>query len=569
MFIVANITDLLVNPYIWASVMNIIQKSFSGGITENDFRNLVIYLLYTVILSVFFWSLHGPARVMEMTNAFRARKNYREKLLGGVMSMPLSWHSEHHSGDTIDKIEKGTSALFRFSEDSFEIIYAIIQFIGSLCMLIYLYPKSLPIAVVMFGISIWITIRFDKILINQYRSINKSENEISKSVFDSISNITTIVILRVEKLVFDSISHKIEKPFDLFYNSNKLNELKWFLTSFCCRIMIVSVLVLYFYEHIGLKQGIQVGSAYLLLDYLNKVKDIFFMFTRMYSDVVKQSAKINNSELLTEEFKGEALTNHVLPSDWKVIEVKNLNFSYRNGSDDRNINHLNDLSFRIERGEKIAFVGQTGSGKTTALKIIRGLYTPSNLDLYVDGKKVEEGFSGIERAISLIPQDPEIFSTTIRSNITLGAEYTEKEIIYFCNTACFYSVLDLLPKGIDSSINEKGVNLSGGQKQRLALTRGLLASKNKDIILLDEPTSSLDPETEIDVYRNIIDVFKDRVIISTIHKLNLLYLFDRVVVFDQGNIVGDGTLEEVISNCPKFSVLWNKYQESLSQSSLQ
>jgi ABC-type multidrug transport system fused ATPase/permease subunit len=560
MFIIANIVDLLVNPFIWASILNLLQTSFNRGINRNDFDLLIVYLLCSVLLSIFFWSLHGPARVIEMSNAFKARRNYRERLLSGVMSMPLSWHSDHHSGDTIDKIEKGTTALFRFSEDSFEIIYAIIQFIGSLSMLVYLYPKSFPIALVMFGISIIITIKFDKILIDQYRSINKSENEISQSVFDSISNITTIIILRVEKLVFDSISHKIEKPYKLFHRSNKLNEFKWFLTSFCCRIMIVSVLLVYFWEHIGLKEGIQVGSAYLLFDYLNKVRDIFFRFTGMYSDVVKQSAKIGNSEILSEQFTEGTLTNHLLNKDWREINIGNLNFSYNNGENDR---HLSNVNLALRRGERIAFIGETGSGKTTMLKVMRGLYDPTSLNLFVDGKNIPGGFDDISRDISLIPQDPEIFATTIGLNITLGAEYPPVEIISFCHLACFSEVLDKLPNGLDSSINEKGVNLSGGQKQRLALTRGLLASRDKSIILLDEPTSSLDPKTELDVYKNIMSFFDKQLIISTVHKLNLLPLFSRIVVFSDGQIIADGTISELLNSCPKFIDLWSKYQGNL------
>lgn len=561
MFIVANILDLLAGPYIWSQIMNIIQGSLVRGLTYNDFYKLCMYLSFTIILSISFWSLHGPARVMELSNAFKARRDYREKLISGVFSMPLSWHSEHHSGDTIDKIEKGTTALFRFSEDSFEIIYAVVQFVGSLSMLFYLYPKSLPIAILMFTISIFITIKFDKILIDQYRNINKSENEISQSVFDSISNITTIIILRVEKLVFDSISHKIEKPYELFHRSNKLNELKWFLTSICCRVMIVSVLFLYFWENIGLKNGIEVGFAYLLFEYLNKVKDIFFRFAGMYSDVVKQSAKIHNSEIITKDFGNTKLTNHILPKDWREIVIKNLSFSYNSSKSNRN--HLEIGKLSIKKGERIALVGETGSGKTTLLKIIRGLYTPQKLELSVDGLNSYEGFDSIARAISLVPQDPEIFASTIISNITLGVEYTERDILEFCKISCFYDVIQFLPNGFESSINEKGVNLSGGQKQRLALTRGLLASKDKDIILLDEPTSSIDPALEEEIYRNILDRFNGKVVISTIHKFNLLGLFDRIIVFNNGKIVGDGNIDYLLSNCPKFSHSYRKFKINL------
>ena len=558
MFVVANLVDLLLNPYIWSSIMDIVQKNTQHGIKIDDFKTLIYFLLLNAFLSIIFWSLHGPARVMEMANAFRVRKNYKEYLLSGVFSMPLAWHTDHHSGDTIDKIEKGTGALFHFSEDSFEIVYAIVQLFGSLAMLIYLYPKSLPLIVFIFGISVVITISFDKVLITQYRDISKTENEISASIFDSISNITTIIILRVERLVFKSIVHKIDSPFDLFNRSNKLNEFKWFLTSMCCRFMVVSVLALYFYEHIGSSSGMSVGKVYLLFDYLNKVKDIFFRFAGMYSNVVKQSARVSNSEILAKDFVENSLSNHVLPENWNKIDIRNLSFSYdKEGQMD-----LDNISIELFKGQKVAFVGQTGSGKTTMLHIIRGLYNPNNLKLYVDDKLVEEGFSGIERAISLVPQDPEIFSSTIIQNIALGAEYSDRDIKVFTDLSCFSDVVLELPKGMESSINEKGVNLSGGQRQRLALSRGLLASLDKDIILLDEPTSSLDPKTEFQVYKNIMDHFRDKLIISTIHKFNLLGLFDQIFVFEAGKVVGYGNFDYLLSNCNQFKEMYQKFKES-------
>jgi ABC-type multidrug transport system fused ATPase/permease subunit len=107
-------------------------------------------------------------------------------------------------------------------------------------------------------------------------------------------------------------------------------------------------------------------------------------------------------------------------------------------------------------------------------------------------------------------------------------------------------------------MKERGVNLSGGQQQRLALTRGLLACQDKDIVLLDEPTSSLDGLTEMRVYQNILKEFADKTIISTIHHLHLLPLFDKIYVFDQGKIVGCGSLQHLISSHSKFQELWRK-----------
>jgi ABC-type bacteriocin/lantibiotic exporter with double-glycine peptidase domain len=115
--------------------------------------------------------------------------------------------------------------------------------------------------------------------------------------------------------------------------------------------------------------------------------------------------------------------------------------------------------------------------------------------------------------------------------------------------------------GFGCSIKEKGVNLSGGQQQRLALARGLLACRDKDMVLLDEPTSSLDATTEMDVYQNILEGLAGKTIISSIHRLHLLLLFDKIYLFDKGEIIGEGTLRELLDTSPEFQQLWSKYSK--------
>jgi ABC-type multidrug transport system fused ATPase/permease subunit len=123
MLIIANSITLICQPLVMAKIMDLIQKQ---GITATNFRVLVGLLMLTLLIELIFWAIHGPARCIERCNAFKARANYRRHLLKGVMTLPMEWHVDHHSGDTIDKIEKGTNGLFSFSEDSFEVIYGMV-----------------------------------------------------------------------------------------------------------------------------------------------------------------------------------------------------------------------------------------------------------------------------------------------------------------------------------------------------------------------------------------------------------------------------------------------------------
>lgn len=525
MFIVAESVTLVSLPLIMAAIIDVIQKQ---SITLSNIWWLWELLAMTLVAELVFWGLHGPARLMELSNAFFIRANYRKHLLQGVMTLPMEWHVEHHSGDTIDKVEKGTNALFQFSENSFEIIYSVVQLVISYGMLVYFSPSAAYLVLIMIMVTAWITIRFDRVLLGQYRELNHAENSVSESVFDAISNITTVIILRVERLVFEAIVRKVESPYKLYQRNNRLNEVKWFLTNVCCNVMTILVLGVYFYQHIGIAGGVLIGNVYLLIQYLGRISELFFKFTSMYGDILQRKAKILNAEELSKDFRAETLTNHVLPPNWQQLSITDLCFSYGNMG---NTNHLNNVALTIRRGERIALVGESGSGKTTLLMIMRDLYHPSSMNLAVDGRPLVEGFAGISRAITLVPQAADIFARTVLENITVGAGQDMKTICQYTDMACFTDVVNDLPRQFDSSMRERGVNLSGGEKQRLALSRGLLASQDKDIVLLDEPTSSLDTTTERQIYENIFTAFGGKTIISSIHNLHLLPLFDTIYFF--------------------------------------
>ena len=121
-------------------------------------------------------------------------------------------------------------------------IYALVQLAVSYAMLVYFSRSAAYIVFAMMCLTAWITMRFDRVLIGQYRELNHAENNISESVFDAISNITTVIILRVERLVFEAIVRKVEKPYELFKRNNRISETKWFLTSVCCAMMTALVL---------------------------------------------------------------------------------------------------------------------------------------------------------------------------------------------------------------------------------------------------------------------------------------------------------------------------------------
>ncbi len=554
MFILANLISLL-EPLVVAILLNTIQLQ---GITSANINTILFILGLFIAVEVGHWAFHGPARIIENNNAFLVRANYKKYMLRGTMALPISWHAEHHSGDTIDKIEKGAYSIREFSSHTFALIHIIVNIIASYIILVFFNIHSAYIAAALIVLMFSISLRFDKILIPQWSKLFKAENVVSARVFDIISNIHTIVILRMEKISLGRIIRKIMAPYDLEKKNSKINEAKWFLVSMTGIIMLVLLMGTYILNSFTIGVPILIGTLYALYGYVQRIRNYFFEFTWRYSDIVCWRTALRNSEEISKEFVSEKLA--VKPIDltkpWKKIQINGLSFNYHDVEGEL---HLNNISLEIKRGEKIALVGESGSGKTTFLKLIRALYKPKQASISVDGMNIP-GFEALAPNITLVPQDPELFDATVMENITMGLPYRLEHIKKCTDMACFTQVAIHLPKKFNSHIKEKGVNLSTGEKQRLALSRGLLAAEKSSILLLDEPTSSVDPTNEVTIYDSIFRKFKGKTIISSVHRLHLLSNFDTIYVFKKGRIIARGSLKDLMKSA-EFSRMWKRYTE--------
>lgn len=556
LYFFANVVSSL-EPLLVGFILNTIQEF---GLNVEQLPKIAILLSLFLFIEVGFWMFHGPGRVLGIKNAFLVRANYKKYLLSGAMNLPAEWHTNHHSGDTIDKINKGTNALFEYSEDTFTVIQMFINFFISYFALVYFNIHASYLVFFMVVITLSMILRFDKVLIKQYNKLFKIENKISEKVYDAFSNITTVIILRIEKLILISVWKKIMSPFSLFVKNTKLNEIKWFLVSLFTAFMTFLVLFSFIYTNVRAGNVILVGTVYILYGYAGRLSGLFFNFAYKYGSIVRQKTAVLNSEILAKDFKDIKKIEKIklYKKDWNKISIKNLNFSYhiKNKSD----LHLRKINLEILKGEKIALIGNSGSGKTTILKVMRGLYQINSGEVYLENKKLKNRFNTISEDIALIPQEPEIFATTIRENITLGLTIKIDIINEYLEMVNLQKTIEKMPHKLNSSTVEKGVNLSGGEKQRLALARGLMAAENKEILLLDEPTSSVDSDNELRIYKNIFSKFEDKTIISSIHRLHLLSLFDKIYFFENGKIIASGNLQELIETSEKFKEIWEKYK---------
>jgi ABC-type multidrug transport system fused ATPase/permease subunit len=202
-------------------------------------------------------------------------------------------------------------------------------------------------------------------------------------------------------------------------------------------------------------------------------------------------------------------------------------------------------------------MGESGSGKSTLMRVLAGLYAPQHATFTIDGT-LRPDIIDLGGIATLLPQDPEIFESTVEHNITMGLEHGAEAVRRVCDLTCFAPVVEALPAGPATVISERGVNLSGGQKQRLALARGMLAARDSSLILLDEPTSSIDPTTESLIYDALFREFADACIVSSVHRLHLLPRFDLVVLMQDGRILDRGSVADLLARQAGFRALWRR-----------
>ncbi len=552
-FTISNITIRL-EPLVFGKLLNTIQE---GG--PNMIKNSLFYLTIFTLITLIFWLFHGPGRVLERTIAFDTIKNFKEKLYSNIINFPLKWHQNHHTGDTISRFNKASEALETFSNEVFMHMDTIIKFIVSLIAIMIFTPLSGIISLVIGIFSIFIMLKFDKVLIKLLDERNEKRHISSSFLHDYISNINTVITLRLQKLTQKEYIKKILDIWPVFKKHIKINELKWFTVSMIMASINFVVLFTYIYKETSLGNTILIGTLVMLYQYTQQFINVFYDFAWKYEQITYNNTDLNTIKSIFDFSNSinSSKTSFKKINDFKKIEIKNLNFKYE---DNKHHTHtLKNINLEINKGEKIAFVGESGSGKTTTMTIIRGLYEPDEINIFADSKKIN--LKSLSQITTLIPQEPEIFENTIKYNITIGISHTKKEIMQACKIAQFDGILKKLPHGLDSNIREKGVNLSGGEKQRLALARGVFAAEDSEIILLDEPTSSVDSANELQIHKNLFSHFKDKSIISSIHRLHLLPLFDTIYVFDKGQMIESGNYNELIKNKKsRLSKIISKYK---------
>ncbi|MBP9691799.1 MAG: ABC transporter ATP-binding protein [Alphaproteobacteria bacterium] len=378
-----------------------------------------------------------------------------------------------------------------------------------------------------------------------------AESIISGQINDSITNVSNVRIFA--RRLFEVL--RLEKYLLLTKKTFQAKELYLIKLNFVQGMLIAIMLgfMVYFLIHLYGNHLITVGDFALILGLGTEVGHITWYTMQEideFNEAVGKCKQSLNSLIVPQEIqdKKDAATLRVTKGQITFSKVK---FHYK-GTDPL----FQNKSVTIEAGKKVGLVGYSGGGKSTFVNLILRLYDVTEGQILIDGQDIRDVTQeSLYHTIAMIPQDPTLFHRTLMENIRYGrSEATDEEVYEAAKRAHAHEFIKVLPQGYECLVGERGVKLSGGQRQRIAIARAIL--KNAPILILDEATSQLDSVTERLIQDSLWELMQDKTTIVIAHRLSTLLHMDRILVFDNGKIVEDGTHQELLVRGGIYKTLW-------------
>ncbi|WP_127508296.1 ABC transporter ATP-binding protein [Paenibacillus humicus] len=479
--------------------------------------------------------------------------DFRRNVLNHYLQMPLKKYQGYNPGDLKNRIDRDADVVETFLGQQiieYYFNYLLVAIIG--LILIVLNWKLAVFAFLMVPLSFWMNRWLSKGVRNSseaYRSLwGRYENWLRSSI-QSWKEIKALTTEKRETRIFTNYWHQLSNYFfmkQIYACSN--------MTFISFKNFFITRMNLYFVGGLFILHGnLTIGSLLIFMKYFeqmfNSITAINQLDVQMAGDIPAITRVL---EVVNVQIPRTRLGNCKLLSFKCDLQLHDVSFRYESS----NRHALHGISLRIRPKERIAIVGKSGSGKSTLAKLVTGIYSPEQGRVTVDGYDMKQiDPVDLHRMIGIVMQDSVLFDMTIKENLLLAQpSATDDEMMHACTRACLSDFIHSLPEGLDAKIGEKGVQLSGGQKQRLAIARVLLT--NPRIIIFDESTSSLDHDSERMIHQAIERVAEDATVIVIAHRLSSILASDRVIVLDNGKVVGDGNHGRLLGSNPAYDVLF-------------
>ncbi|MBP8864212.1 MAG: ABC transporter ATP-binding protein [Anaerolineae bacterium] len=489
----------------------------------------------------------------------------RNYLYDHIQRLSFTYHDHARTGELISRATSDVDAVRRFYADQAIGIGRIVAlFVINFSMMLRLNRTLGLLSIVVMPVVILVSYLFFGRVSKAYEAYQEQEAQLSTTLQENLMGVRVVKAFARQRYEMDKFEEQNSEKYRRGKKLTAMNSFYWPFSDVLCGAQTLIVMgtgaIMATRGEITLGTylaiiGMVGGVIWPLRNLGRLIVDVsrgLVSFGRVADIIAEEREDIESGLALPDEggLRGEVLFDHVsFAYQPTLLEAEDPGGGNGKGPSEasRMVEVLHDISFHVKPGQTIALLGSTGSGKTSIVNLLLRFYDYQDGHIILDGRELTEiSRATLRRQIGIVEQEPFLFSRSIRDNIAYGAgrEVTEAEVIEAAKAAAIHDVILSFPQGYDTLVGEKGVTLSGGQRQRVAIARTLL--KNPRILVLDDATSSVDTETEIQIEAALERLMENRTTFVIAHRIQTVMQADWILVLDRGRVVQQGVHEDLI-----------------------
>ena len=541
---------------IFTSLLSLGQPLLMGQVISaveagKDFNNLAIGI---VVLLVSAALINGFQYFLLYRTGEGVVLGTRKKLVSRLLRLPIKEYDRRRIGDLVSRVGADSTLLKSvLTQGLVDAVGGMLQFFGAIIVMAFIDHILLGSTLLVVFVAVAAIAMTGRKLRSATTKAQQKVGAMSASVERALGAIRTIRAARAETREAEAIDKDAIAAYDQGVKIAKLSAIVAPIAQIAFNTAFIVVLGL---------GGLRVATgATSISNLVTFVILLFFMVGPLisafgaYSSVMSALgalARIQEIMVIDEEDQGQG--GLVRQGD-NAVEFSSIGFNYEPAEDEEPKPILENVSFQIPRGTRVALVGPSGAGKSTIFSLIERFYEPTAGEILLDGQRVKDmSLDTLRSQIGYVEQDAPVLAGSIRENLLLGrAEATDEDLRQVLDMVNLTEVLNRDASGLDAEVGENGIMLSGGERQRLAIARALLAAP--PMLLLDESTSALDGPNEQRMREAIDAVAKNRTLIVIAHRLSTVVDSDQIIVLERGKVVGSGTHSELVKSTPLYAEL--------------
>jgi ATP-binding cassette subfamily B multidrug efflux pump len=525
-------------------IPEIIRQVIDVGLKQSDINYLVNAALLLVGIGVLNAVFTYFQRYINEWIASHVGYDMRNRLYDHIQHLSFSYHDHAQTGQLISRTIEDVRSVERFAGSYVvNLIQVGVLLVGITILLFITNSRLAAIALLPMIPLILLTTNFGKRVSNYFLDVDNALGDLSARLQENVSGVQVV-------RAFAREPHEIRR-FDqankLLYNARVKVNFEWskIMPSSHFLVTAGTLLILWFGGQMVMNGSMTIGELVAFNSYLLLLSSPAQQLTWLINSAGEAAAGAQRAfTILDTPFEIESLPDQpALPTLSGRVEFHNVCFQYQG----EEANALQNISLTVMPNQVVALIGTTGSGKTSLVNLIPRFYDVAEGAVLVDGYDVRQvDLVSLRKQIGIVLQTSLLFSTTIRENIAYGSPGASlDDVIAAAKAAQAHEFIMELPEGYDTVVGERGITLSGGQRQRVAIARALLLDPR--ILILDDSTSSVDTQTELQIQRALVNLMKGRTTFVIAHRLSTVHRADLILVMDEGRIVEKGTHTELLT----------------------